>query len=182
MAAPGKWVPRLDVCGIEDTAPWWCLGPCLNRRAPSNIRVEMHESISRNQTYVPRHVECLKRWRKTSRKDEEERQGGPPRRLGDDKFCQTHERYLSWPLAKLPLFTHPLPLLSVRACSRELTETKATVLTWVSRQPRAGYLLSFFEIPPYSPLFLIARVSRRVGKKTQIASIECGETLSACMG
>lgn len=41
----------------------WCLGLCLNRRAPSNIRLEMHKSISRNQTYVPRRVEYLKEWR-----------------------------------------------------------------------------------------------------------------------
>lgn len=43
---------------FEDTGPprQQCLAPCLNRRAPSNIRLEMHERIPRNQTYVPSRV------------------------------------------------------------------------------------------------------------------------------
>lgn len=110
------WAPRANVCRFVDTAQLWCLGRCLNRgetrhqtfglRCTRAFHVTKHmypdtpEENSRLwDTRVRKDTRCTRRWGRMGRRREEEGKGGWS---GNDKFCQTHERYLSWPLANPP--------------------------------------------------------------------------------
>lgn len=151
------------ICRFEDTSLFagGVVGPCLNRRTPSNIRLGMHEGISRNQTYVPRHVEYLEQQQglgsaarlerdrspNKGSKTGEERDGG----VGTTTNSAKHMRDTR--AGRLP--KHPEPF--VRACSRELVKTQTLLFLCSSaNDPRpviccfVGIVSSLSKLEPSS--------------------------------
>lgn len=88
----------------------------------------MHESISRNQTYVPGHAECLDWGRGYVRCATKDRSGGERDGGEGDPSTTNSAKHMrdTW-AGQLP--TRAPPLLFVRACSNDLLQHRVPFLT-----------------------------------------------------
>lgn len=96
------------------------------------------------------------------RKRESEREGRGTGR-GGDKFCQTHERYSSWPLAKAPEAVRSYMF----ARSREGSNSSSYIRS-DANEPRWPVIFHFASFPLSSSFFVIEFPFLRIGIFIQI--------------